>query len=935
MRFLQLLLCVCCLLPATTGWAQVPGYYWADGVWIERPGNFALDVNRSLATAPNGEVITSLAYESAVTVAGQTYPAVPASSGMPRYFSNGLLLRRSATGTVLNNLLLVVNGGISAATTDQAGNIYAVGRFNTRVEAGGQTLTATPGDFDTFVGKWNAAGTLQWLQHGRMTTPQWTWPNERLLVDDAQRLTICGTLDNPMTIGGTTLGVGAYALQLNSADGSVRWSRTSVVPMNGDVSWSDAAVNATSGDIWLVGNSWYDVEWGGQLVTGTATDSSFWLHLNASGALLSGFRTGVILHSITSDADGYSFLAGHLPYWNGTATQLHTATLTATPVANGYTVLARLDALGHPQWVKLLGVPNGSVGGYVRTAPHQVFGGEVNNVCYLTGYYYSPGAAVELGGASLPASDLSNNYSIFLAAFDGLTGAGRWAERITSDLGWQGSFILDARVADNGRIGIGFNSAADTVRFGPIMLIDPTPGPGQTAAITGQLVADYNQVQGAVYVDQNRNGRRDAGETGLPNLTVRCQPDGTVTTSAATGAYSAITELGIRSVELPAPPLYYTLPAPPTPATFATFGNIAAGRDFALQPIANQPDAQVFVTPVRVARAGFPLRYQVRYRNVGTTTLTGSVVVQLDPTLTYLGLVGATGTRTGNVLTVPYANLAPLGEGTFDIQFQTPTTVTVGTVLVTTATVEPVSTDRTPADNVEENRLTVVGSFDPNDIRVNWPRLTPTQVTAGEWLEYVIRFENMGNDTAFSVLLRDSLPGQQLNLGTLQMLTSSHSCQWHLNGAGVLSVQFPNIRLPYRNINALGSMGFIRFRVRARGTLAIGDVVPNRAAIHFDYNAPVITNTALTRVQMPNGVADALAETAAVRLWPNPATGALFVETNDGGPLTLTLFDAVGRPVRAFTQPDGRRAQPLDVRGLTAGLYVLRGTGWARRVVVQ
>ena len=65
------------------------------------------------------------------------------------------------------------------------------------------------------------------------------------------------------------------------------------------------------------------------------------------------------------------------------------------------------------------------------------------------------------------------------------------------------------------------------------------------------------------------------------------------------------------------------------------------------------------------------------------------------------------------------------------------------------------------------------------------------------------------------------------------------------------------------------------------------------------------------------------------------------VRRPEPGPLTLTLVDALGRTVR--TQTITATAHPLrratlDVGGLPAGVYVLRGQGagpgFARRVVV-
>ena len=61
-------------------------------------------------------------------------------------------------------------------------------------------------------------------------------------------------------------------------------------------------------------------------------------------------------------------------------------------------------------------------------------------------------------------------------------------------------------------------------------------------------------------------------------------------------------------------------------------------------------------------------------------------------------------------------------------------------------------------------------------------------------------------------------------------------------------------------------------------------------------------------------------------LFPNPAHHA--------APVPLTLTDAQGRPVRRYPAPAGPEAA-LDLQGLPAGLYLLRGAGPAQRLAVE
>ena len=111
----------------------------------------------------------------------------------------------------------------------------------------------------------------------------------------------------------------------------------------------------------------------------------------------------------------------------------------------------------------------------------------------------------------------------------------------------------------------------------------------------------------------------------------------------------------------------------------------------------------------------------------------------------------------------------------FDLQFSTLVTMPLGTMLHSS------SLAHLPADVLTDDNLVgltqeVTGSFDPNSIEVSYQRLTLSQLVSGQALDYTIRFQNLGSDTAFTVLLVDTLDGQKLKLSTVRYMGSSHSC---------------------------------------------------------------------------------------------------------------------------------------------------------------
>ena len=159
-------------------------------------------------------------------------------------------------------------------------------------------------------------------------------------------------------------------------------------------------------------------------------------------------------------------------------------------------------------------------------------------------------------------------------------------------------------------------------------------------------------------------------------------------------------------------------------------------------------------------------------------------------------------------------------------------------------------------------------------------------------------------------------------------------------------MEFPNIRLPNQATNAILSNGYVRFRVRPRPWLTVGERIRNRSLLYFDFNAPVPTNTASTLVTgvtgLPTEAFPRPTPLAAATIWPNPATDQLRVVgwLPDAGSLTLRLLNGRGQVIRARQMAHGGSVeQAFDVRGLPAGLYLVElccgEMRLSRRVVIN
>jgi uncharacterized repeat protein (TIGR01451 family) len=137
----------------------------------------------------------------------------------------------------------------------------------------------------------------------------------------------------------------------------------------------------------------------------------------------------------------------------------------------------------------------------------------------------------------------------------------------------------------------------------------------------------------------------------------------------------------------------------------------------------------------------------------------------------------------------------------------------------------------------------VSAPYDPND-KTGFPLGVGTNhnIRQNQQIEYLVRFQNIGTDTAVNVVIRDTLT-TDLNIFTVQSGVASHPYEFRMYGPRILEWKFNNIMLPDSNVNEPASNGFVKFTVEQSPDLPFGTVIENSAAIYFDFEAPVITNT--------------------------------------------------------------------------------------------
>lgn len=216
-----------------------------------------------------------------------------------------------------------------------------------------------------------------------------------------------------------------------------------------------------------------------------------------------------------------------------------------------------------------------------------------------------------------------------------------------------------------------------------------------------------------------------------------------------------------------------------------------------------------------------------------------------------------------------------------------------------------------------------IGSYDPNDKQV-FPKGygTANYVKPGTPLEYMIRFQNTGTDTAFTVRLLDPL-SDWLDPASVKPGASSHEYSFKLHKDGMLEFLFENILLPDSSTNEPASNGFVKFTVATIDSIPLGTEVENYADIYFDFNEPVRTNTTFNTIgeNFITVSVHHLDKNADLQVYPNPMVNSSTFDLQLDGlqAWELRVFNLTGQLVRR--EKSTSNTLLFEKGALTGGVY--------------
>lgn len=436
----------------------------------------------------------------------------------------------------------------------------------------------------------------------------------------------------------------------------------------------------------------------------------------------------------------------------------------------------------------------------------------------------------------------------------------------------------------------------------------------------------FKALSGTIYYDINQNCVQDAGEVGIAGLvqlsngaSVWANIDGTYSIDAPPGTFT----LGLSLANYP----YMSVLCPAGGTHSVTVvDNDSSGLDFALEADSLVQDLRVSMYK-SIIRPGFLHNYWIYAYNDGTVPAGGTVTMVHDDSVVFNSAFPAEDSydATTNTLSWTVPTLQPGQLATFSITGSLPATVPLGTTISTLTQIDPISLDVTPDNNIDTCDAIVVGSYDPNDklVAPAGEGVNGDEVLIENFngkLRYTVRFQNTGTDTAFYVVIRDELD-PDLDPASFRPLTASHPYALTIENGNELVFSFNNINLPDSARDFEGSNGHVQFELTPAAEPAVGTSYENTAAIYFDFNAPIITNTVMTTLTTSTNIDPRILQS--IRIYPNPASKSVTVEYSDVQVESIHLLNVNGQQLRQWSgQATG--VSRLNLEGLAQGMYFVR-----------
>lgn len=451
---------------------------------------------------------------------------------------------------------------------------------------------------------------------------------------------------------------------------------------------------------------------------------------------------------------------------------------------------------------------------------------------------------------------------------------------------------------------------------------------------------------GRVYVDANNNCSNDSSENYIANAQIKLSQNNVFVAWAWTDAY------GYYYFDVPNGT--YTIELVNSSDYSVSCSNSMAHNTIIASPSITTEDFAVTCNNSDIAAVGIVLFGQGFFPgltiplyplvglhtpscNLSSSPIPGQVIIILDSLVQYSGPLGSysapdtiISAYTGDTLIWNVSDIHNLGNfNYFNYPFQitTNTSATIGDTVCFTVIVNAISVDADSSNNLYTACFEVGNSYDPNSKGVLPRGLGQAGFIAPSTPElvYTIDFQNMGTAAAHNIYILDSLDAD-VNISSLKIISSSHLQTTTFLPGNVLKFNFSNIMLADSMHDEPNSHGYVKYSIAPGQNLSPGTQITNTAYIYFDYNTPVVTNTAINTIEFPSGIIKISNYHLGVS--PNPTSNNLNISFEDkqSQSIYIKMINVSGQVVyqEKLSNASGKYSKIIDLSDVSRGVYLLQ-----------
>jgi hypothetical protein len=195
--------------------------------------------------------------------------------------------------------------------------------------------------------------------------------------------------------------------------------------------------------------------------------------------------------------------------------------------------------------------------------------------------------------------------------------------------------------------------------------------------------------------------------------------------------------------------------------------------------------------------------------------------------------------------------------------------------------------DSIKTNNYEKICGIVNAPYDPNNKLALGDSL---KTTLDKTVNYTVKFQNTGTDTAIRVVVTDTIDALHLNLEEFKLNWSDYPCDVIIEG-NIIHFIFDNIKLPTLAKSGDKSIGAFNFKLGINPNTKIEKQVSNKVSIFFDYEDPVITLPSIFQIKSPVEIIKILNPMNCVNDYNKVVINSK-IKINSGNVYTVQLLDS-------------------------------------------